>query len=228
MACEALIRWQHPDRGLLPPNEFIPLAEVSDVIRPLTEWIIDTAMAQASQWQANRLPLRVAFNLSARNILDPNFTPHLLAMLDKHGLQPHNIELELTETVLLHDPANSALVLNNLSQRGFVLALDDFGTGFSSLSYLKRYPFTILKIDRSFVSDMHKDDASLEIVRSTIQLAHALGMKVVAEGVEDEATLLSLRTLGCNYAQGYYIGRPMMAEHIATWQKEAPVLRVAG
>ena len=228
VACEALIRWQHPDRGLLPPSEFIPLAEVSDVIRPLTEWIIDKAMAQAGRWQTDRLPLRVAFNLSARNILDPNFTPYLLSMLEKHGLAPHNVELELTETVLLHDPANSALVLEDLSKRGFVLALDDFGTGFSSLSYLKRYPFSILKIDRSFVSDMHKDESSLEIVRSTIQLAHALGMKVVAEGVEDEATLVSLRALGCNYAQGYYVGRPMMAERIAIWQKEAPVLRVAG
>jgi EAL domain-containing protein (putative c-di-GMP-specific phosphodiesterase class I) len=228
VACEALIRWQHPDRGLLPPSEFIPLAEVSDVIRPLTEWIIDTAMAQASHWQTNRLPLRVALNLSARNIVDPNFTPHLLAMLEQYNLEPHNIELELTETVLLHDPAISAVVLDNLAKRGFVLALDDFGTGFSSLSYLKRYPFNILKIDRSFVSDMHKDEASLAIVRSTIQLAHALGMKVVAEGVEDEATLVSLRALGCNYAQGYYIGRPMAADRIAVWQKEAPVLRVAG
>jgi diguanylate cyclase (GGDEF)-like protein len=228
VACEALIRWQHPDRGLLPPSEFIPLAEVSDVIRPLTEWITDTAMAQASEWQANRLPLRVAFNLSARNILDPNFVPHLLASLEKHGLAPHNVELELTETVLLHDPANSAVILNELAKRGFVLALDDFGTGFSSLSYLKRYPFNILKIDRSFVSDMHKDASSLEIVRSTIQLAHALGMKVVAEGVEDEQTLTSLRALGCNYAQGYFIGRPMMATQIAIWQKDAPVLRVAG
>lgn len=228
VACEALIRWQHPDRGLLPPSEFIPLAEVSDVIRPLTEWITDTAMAQASKWQSNRLPLRVAFNLSARNILDPNFVPHLLASVEKHGLAPHNVELELTETVLLHDPANSAVVLNELAKRGFVLALDDFGTGFSSLSYLKRYPFNILKIDRSFVSDMHKDASSLEIVRSTIQLAHALGMKVVAEGVEDEQALISLRNLGCNYAQGYFIGRPMMATQIAVWQKEAPVLRVAG
>ena len=228
VACEALIRWQHPDRGLLPPSEFIPLAEVSDVIRPLTEWITDTAMEQASKWQSNRLPLRVAFNLSARNILDPNFVPHLLTSLEKHGLAPHNVELELTETVLLHDPASSSVVLADLAKRGFVLALDDFGTGFSSLSYLKRYPFNILKIDRSFVSDMHKDAASLEIVRSTIQLAHALGMKVVAEGVEDEPTLTSLRSLGCNYAQGYFIGRPMMATQIATWQKEAPVLRVAG
>lgn len=228
VACEALIRWQHPDRGLLPPGEFIPLAEVSDVMRPLTEWITNTAMEQAAKWQANRLPLRVAFNLSARNILDPNFVPQLLSALEVHGLTPPNVELELTETVLLHDPANSALVLNELSKRGFVLALDDFGTGFSSLSYLKRYPFSILKIDRSFVSDMHKDNASLEIVRSTIQLAHALGMKVVAEGVEDEQTLTSLRTLGCNYAQGYFIGRPMMATQIAAWQKEAPVLRVAG
>lgn len=228
VACEALIRWQHPDRGLLPPGEFIPLAEVSDVIRPLTDWIIDTAMAQAALWQANRLPLRVAFNLSARNILDPNFVPHLLAALDRHGLVPHNVELELTETVLLHDPAHSAVVLNALAERGFMLALDDFGTGFSSLSYLKRYPFNILKIDRSFVSDMHKDASSLEIVRSTIQLAHGLGMKVVAEGVEDEPTLNSLHALGCNYAQGYFIGRPMMASQIAIWQKEAPVLRVAG
>lgn len=228
VACEALIRWQHPDRGLLPPGEFIPLAEVSEVIRPLTDWIIDTAMAQAAKWRGNRLPLRVAFNLSARNILDPNFVTNLLCMLETHGLEPQNIELELTETVLLHDPASSALVLNELANRGFMLALDDFGTGFSSLSYLQRYPFNILKIDRSFVSDMHKDDASLEIVRSTIQLAHALGMKVVAEGVEDEQTLLSLRTLGCNYAQGYFIGRPMMATQIAAWQKEAPVLRVAG
>jgi EAL domain-containing protein (putative c-di-GMP-specific phosphodiesterase class I) len=130
--------------------------------------------------------------------------------------------------VLLHDPANSAVILNELAKRGFVLALDDFGTGFSSLSYLKRYPFNILKIDRSFVSDMHKDASSLEIVRSTIQLAHALGMKVVAEGVEDEQTLTSLRALGCNYAQGYFIGRPMMATQIAIWQKDAPVLRVAG
>lgn len=228
VACEALIRWQHPDRGLLPPGEFIPLAEVSDVIRPLTDWIIDTAMAQASLWQDNRLPLRVAFNLSARNILDPNFVPNLLNALDRHGLAPSNVELELTETVLLHDPANSAVILNDLAKRGFMLALDDFGTGFSSLSYLKRYPFNILKIDRSFVSDMHKDASSLEIVRSTIQLAHALGMKVVAEGVEDEQTLASLHTLGCNYAQGYFIGRPMMASQIAIWQKEAPVLRVAG
>lgn len=228
VACEALIRWQHPDRGLLPPGEFIPLAEVSDVIRPLTEWIIDTAMAQASAWQDNRLPLRVAFNLSARNILDPGFTAHLLQAVEEHGLMPGSVELELTETVLLHDPGTSAVVLEDLARRGFVLALDDFGTGYSSLSYLKQYPFSILKIDRSFVSDMHQASASLEIVRSTIQLAHALGMKVVAEGVEDEAALISLRNLGCDYAQGYFIGRPMAAEGIAKWQKEAPVLRVAG
>lgn len=217
---ETLIRWQHPQHGLLPPGEFFPLAEVSDVIHPLTSHMLDIAMGQAREWRNQGMSVRTAINLSARNILDPRLTYRLTELLDKHGLAPDDIEIEVTETALLHDPATSAMVLQGLADKGLVLALDDFGTGFSSLSYLKRYPFSVVKIDRSFISDIEHDPASLAIVRSTIRLAHELNMKVVAEGVASQETVDLLRDLKCDMVQGFFISRPIEHNKVADWHRD--------
>ncbi len=216
--CEGLIRWQHPTRGLVGAAEFMPLVEATDLIRALTHRVIDIAMSDAARWKRAKIDSRIAINLSARNLLDPDLPAHLLRAAEKYNVEPRRIQLEITETILIKDPASATKILQRLADAGFSLALDDFGTGYSSLAYLARFPIHALKIDRSFVSEMLTHSQSRAIVEATIVLARGLGLRVTAEGVENEAEAQLLRELGCDYAQGYLYSMPISEMQLtATW-----------
>lgn len=214
LGVEALVRWQHPEHGLLPPVAFIPAAERTGLIRPLAAYVLDTALERLSRWQATGWDLRVGVNLSVRNLLDREFVTDVCQALARHGIAEDSLELEITESIAMVDPARSIEVLGSLDALGVVLSVDDYGTGYSSLAYLQQLPIRRLKIDRSFVTGMLRDDANAIIVRSTIDLARNLGMASVAEGVEDDATLLALRDMRCDAAQGFGIGRPVPADEV--------------
>jgi len=209
---EALVRWRHPRLGLLEPDRFIPLAELGDTIQSLSCWVVDRAFAQHRKWGERGARLTVACNLSVRNLLNRECPTHVRHALDRHGLDPAAVELELTETALMADPTVSLVTLRELASLGVRLVIDDFGTGYTSLSHLKRFPLHALKIDRSFVQGMMQDLQSHAIVRSTVHLARDLGLASVAEGVEDLRTLAELRELGCGRAQGFALGRPVAAD----------------
>jgi diguanylate cyclase (GGDEF)-like protein len=216
-AVEALVRWQHPERGLIPPNDFIPMAEHTGLIRPLTRYVLNAALAQCREWQDTGLELAISVNISARNLLDPCLPEDVERLLAKWGVKPELLALELTETTIMVDPKRALEVLNRLSSMGIALSIDDFGTGYSSLSHLRDLPVDELKIDRSFVMTMHSNESDAFIVRSTIELGHNLGLRVVAEGVEDEGALLELSDLGCDLAQGYFLSRPLPAKEFESW-----------
>lgn len=208
---EALARWQHPRHGLLLPDTFIPAAEQSGLIGPLLQHVLDSSLLQCARWRSEGLNLTVAVNLSARNLLDPGLVDDMWSALQRHGLPPGSLELEITEGTAMVDPRRSIHVLGTLAQLGVKLSIDDYGTGHSSLAYLQQLPVSRLKIDRSFVTEMTVDAASAAIVHSTIELARVLHFDVVAEGVEDDATLLMLRDMDCYAAQGFGLGRPVAA-----------------
>jgi diguanylate cyclase (GGDEF)-like protein len=212
LSVEALARWQHPFYGLLGPDSFIAAAEQTGLIGPLTHQVLDLALAQCVRWNQAGHPLTVAVNLSVRNLLDPHLVAEVEAALGRHGLPASSLELEITESPAMVDPRRSMRALEGLDGLGVTLSVDDFGTGHSSLGYLHQLPVRRLKIDRSFVTDLLTDPVSEAIVRSTIELAEALHLDVVAEGVEDDATLLRLRDLRCSSAQGFGIGRPVPAD----------------
>ena len=214
---EALVRWQHPDLGLLPPSDFMPIVEQTGLIGPLTRHVLERAVAQCAAWHQAGDELTVSVNLSVRNLLDPDLSPLIADLLRIYRLTPEALELEITESMLMSDPDRSLVTLSRLSQLGVGLSVDDYGTGYSSLANLRRLPIDELKIDRSFVSPMLSDESDLIIVRSTINLGHDLGLKVVAEGVEDEATLHRLEKLGCDLAQGYHFSKPLPPEAFAKW-----------
>jgi len=211
-AVEALVRWPHAQRGMVSPGEFIPLAEHTGLIRPLTDLVLEQAVAQIAAWNDAGTILAVAVNVSSRSLLDERFAHEVAAVLERHGVSAAQLELEITESVLMTDPAKAEAVLNQLADLGVGLSIDDFGTGYSSLGYLKRLPVDTLKIDQSFVRDMMQSRSDHAIVASTITLSRNLGLTVVAEGVEDDDTMLELRRLGCHVAQGYGIARPLAAE----------------
>lgn len=220
LGCEALLRWQHPRIGLVPPGEFIPLAEMSDLIQPLGLWVLENAIKQAKIWHEQGLSLVVSVNLSARNLLDLVFPQQIEILLQKYAVPPHLLEIEITESTLIGDPERALQIINRIHSLGVTFAIDDFGTGYSSLSYLKRLPIHTLKIDRSFISDMLTDEQDLVIVKSTLGLAHSFALAVVAEGVEDLPTLEMLKGLCCEQAQGFYISRPVPAADFDVWLKE--------
>jgi diguanylate cyclase (GGDEF)-like protein len=220
---EALVRWQHPERGLLFPDEFVPLAERTGLIKDLTVAVLDASLRQLRDWQEEGLELRVSVNLSARDLLDVELPETVARLLERYAIPPRRLELEITESVILADPMRARLVLNRLSEMGVDLAIDDFGSGYSSLAYLKRLPVRQIKIDRSFVMNMERDDNDAVIVRSTIDLGRNLGLLVVAEGVESEAIWSDLARLDCDLAQGYYLSRPIPAELLAEWIRQRAV-----
>ncbi|AFV00920.1 sensor domain-containing protein [Simiduia agarivorans] len=219
---EALVRWQHPTQGFIPPAEFIPMAEATDVIHPLTEWVLEQSIRQCKQWHAQNFFVTVAVNLSARNLLDEKLPHKVTQLLEKYQLPAVALELEITESAIVLDPDRALMILNQLSEQGVRISIDDFGTGYSSLAYLKKLPVNALKIDRSFVMDMLTDRQDEVIVKSTVNLAHNLGLHVVAEGVENERTLQALAALGCNQAQGYHLGRPMPEGQVLDWFRASP------
>jgi diguanylate cyclase (GGDEF)-like protein len=231
---EALVRWNHPQRGFIPPDEFIPLAERTGLIKPLTRHVLACALAQCAAWKAAGLDLHVAVNMTIPDLLDLELPDRIEALLAETGVRPDHLELEITETTILADPFRVRQVLTRLNEMGLRLAIDDFGTGYSSLAYLKRLPVQTIKIDRSFVSGMCDDPSDATIVRSTIDLGRNLGLTIVAEGVESQEIWESLQGLGCSLAQGFLIGRPSPGEEIpqliAAWAGDdaAPVLAATG
>jgi diguanylate cyclase len=214
---EALLRWQHPRHGLIPPDDFIPLAEQSGIIRQLTKWVMREVIRQCAQWAEQGLDVGVALNLSAMDLGSGDLPDILSSYLAEYGVSPDRLILEVTETAVMRDALYSLGVLNRLKACGVRLAIDDFGTGYSSLSHLKRLPVDELKIDRSFVVSMAHDSDDAVIVRSTIELAHNMGLTVVAEGVEDAHALAMLEGYRCDMVQGYLISRPLPAADIAQW-----------
>ncbi|MBD0291554.1 MAG: EAL domain-containing protein, partial [Thermoleophilia bacterium] len=225
---EALVRWNHPERGLLPPSEFVPLAQHTNLIRPLTLFVLEAALEQCRAWKDDRLSLRVAVNLSARSLLDADLAVDVERLLARLDLEPDVLELEITETMIMADPARAAAILGDLNALGVRIAIDDFGTGYSSLAYLSGLPVDEIKIDRSFVAAMGENASDAAIVRSTIDLGRNLGLGVVAEGVETEDVWRALRELGCDAAQGYFLSRPVPPRVLAEWVRaRAPVGRVA-
>jgi diguanylate cyclase len=206
---EALVRWRHPDRGLLAPGAFLPAIEHTEVMREVSHRVLAMAICQAGAWFRTDRQWRVAVNLSATDLLDRSLVDDVSALLRRYGTPARRITLEVTESILMTDPARAMEVLAELRGLGVHLALDDFGTGWSSLTHLQRMPVDEIKIDRSFVAAMADDASSAAIVSSTVDLAHALGLRVVAEGIEDEATWTRLRTVGCDAAQGYYLSKPL-------------------
>jgi diguanylate cyclase (GGDEF)-like protein len=217
---EALVRWDHPKRGIVPPDEFIPLAEQTGVIKPLTAWVLDNALAQCRIWRDSGLDLTVAVNLSVRNLLDAHLPESIGELLRRYELPPSALELEITESTIVADQVRALDVLTRLNAMGIGLSVDDFGTGYSSLAYLKDLPVCELKIDRKFVNNMTEDGDDAFIVRSTIDLGRNLGLQVVAEGVETEAVWDQLALLGCDVAQGYYLARPLPAADLTSWLQE--------
>jgi diguanylate cyclase (GGDEF)-like protein/PAS domain S-box-containing protein len=214
---EALVRWIHPELGFVMPDQFISLAEQSGLIGPLTEWVIGEALRQVREWREAGFQVPVAVNLSMRNLHDRHLADHIGQALERYNLPPDALELELTESTLMADPSRAMAVLVQLSEMGLRMAVDDFGTGYSSLSYLKNLPVHELKVDRSFVRDMTGEPRDRAIVQSTIDMAHHLGLRVVAEGVEDEAAWQLLGRLGCDIAQGYFLSRPVPAAQLREW-----------
>jgi diguanylate cyclase (GGDEF)-like protein len=206
---EALVRWRHPERGLLAPGAFLPAIEHTEVMREVSHRVLAMAINQAGAWFRTDRAWRVAVNLSATDLLDRALVDDVAALLRRYGTPARRMTLEVTESILMTDPARAMEVLAELRGLGVHLALDDFGTGWSSLTHLQRMPVDEIKIDRSFVAAMATDAGSAAIVSSTVDLAHALGLRVVAEGIEDEATWTRLRTVGCDAAQGYYLSKPL-------------------
>jgi diguanylate cyclase (GGDEF)-like protein len=205
---EALVRWQHPERGLVPPDSFVPTAERTGLINALTDYVLDMALGKAAYWLEHGLSVPMAVNISARSLLDAGFPDRVLAALSARRIPPASLILEITETTIMEDPAHALAALQRLHDAGVYLSIDDFGTGYSSLAYLKRLPVDEIKIDRSFISSLTVDARDRLIVASTVSLGRALGLDVVAEGVEDEQTAAALQTLGCDLAQGFHFGRP--------------------
>ncbi|MDQ3915973.1 MAG: EAL domain-containing protein [Actinomycetota bacterium] len=217
---EALARWQHAYRGIVGPDEFIPLAEQTQLIRPLTMNLLDEAIRQISVWDKRGINLKVAVNLSSRSLLDLQLPDQVTRLLQKWQVEATSLELEITESTIMADARRALAVLSTLNSMGVGLAIDDFGTGFSSLSYLKRLPVREMKMDKSFVMKMAVDENDAAIVRSTIELGHNLGLRVVAEGVENEGIWQQLTALGCDLAQGYYLTRPVPADELEEWLRD--------
>lgn len=214
---EALVRWVHPERGRVPPDEFIAIAETSGLMPRLTEYVLETALAQVARWRSDGLTVPVAVNVSPRDVHTPGFAGAVAGRLARHGVPPAALQLEITEHVLLEDPQRAADTLAGLAGHGVKMSLDDFGTGYSSLVHLRRLPVSELKIDRSFVARLAVDAEDAEIVRCTVDLAHSLGLLVVAEGVEDDETWERLRDLGCDAVQGWLVAAAMPPDETTAW-----------
>jgi len=216
---EALLRWQHPTRGNIPPNDFIPLAERTGLIHGLTRYVLEMVAVQMGEWDNQKTDfahLPVAVNLSARNLVEPSFADFVEDLLASHDIEPNRIELEVTESALIEDPVRSHAMLNRLASMGVTIAVDDFGTGYTSMAQLEQMPLKTLKIDRSFVVRMVEDPGGATLVKAIVELAHEFGLEVVAEGVEDEEVTTRLREMGCDVGQGFLWSRPVPSSELPT------------
>jgi EAL domain-containing protein (putative c-di-GMP-specific phosphodiesterase class I) len=212
IGAEALLRWRHPKLGLVPPTEFIPILEESGMMEEVGLWVLNTACREVAAWEDSGLKgLKMAVNLSARQLVDPNLNAVILRTLERHRLAPKSLELELTETAAMEDAERTRALFGDLLDMGVSVAIDDFGSGYSSLSYLKKLPFSKLKIDREFVTDVDSRPDSQAICRALVELARGLGIAVLAEGVETRAEVETLTALGCSIFQGFYFARPLPA-----------------
>jgi len=218
--CEVLMRWNHPQRGLLAPAAFIPAAERTGLIRQMTDWLLDRALSQCRTWQDGGAPIHLALNVSAKSLLDQALPGKVQAALDRWEIDPRFLKIEITESSIMADPAHALAILSMLQSMGVRLSIDDFGTGYSSLTHLRELPIDEIKIDKSFVMGMTTSDADAAIVRTMIDLGHNLGKQVCAEGVEDEVVWNRLAELGCDLAQGYWISRPKPANELLQWLKQ--------
>ncbi|NOS96890.1 MAG: EAL domain-containing protein [Methylotenera sp.] len=214
---EALIRWIHPVRGLVPPDNFIPFAEHTGFIVIITQWVVENVTRQQQEWRKLGIMLNISINISARDLLVPRLPEFFVKMLKTYDVPPQCLMLEITESSMMANPQGALSIMNELRDMGLSLSVDDFGTGYSSLAYLKKLPVSELKIDRSFVMHMENDGDDVIIVRSTIELAHNMGLTVVAEGVENQVTCDMLKAMGCDYLQGYFISRPVMAQNLLSF-----------
>ncbi len=219
---EALLRWKSPRFGAVPPDQFIPLAERTGVIRPLSRWVLHEAFRQANAWRADGVELAVAVNLSARNLYEADVVERIRRLRETWSVPWHALELEITESALIDDPRRARDVLERLHGLGVSLAIDDFGTGYSSLTHLRDLPFSKVKIDKSFVFAVTSSEEDAAFVRAIVDLGHALDMKVQAEGIESAEALELLTRLGCDLAQGYHIGRPMAEKDLRGWLRDSP------
>lgn len=217
---EALVRWMHPDKGLIWPADFIPLVEQTGIVQRLTGWVLDRALRDCAEWQREGYGFGVSVNLSPVNLHHPSILKDVSSALGKWHINSRDLTLELTENAVMTDPEHAIRVLGILVSTGINVSIDDFGTGHCSLSYIKKLPVNEIKIDRSFIMEMNGDQNDLTIVRSTIGLAHNMNLKVIAEGVEDATTLGRLRELGCDKAQGYHISRPLPMNALVNWLGE--------
>jgi EAL domain-containing protein (putative c-di-GMP-specific phosphodiesterase class I) len=211
------VRWQHPTRGLLLPGSFIPLAENTALMEPLTDWVLRHAIDHAAYWRRSGLAMSVAVNVSPRSLLHGDLPARILGLLADAGLPSHLLQIEITETAIVADPARAASALARLDAMGIRLSIDDFGAGYTSLAFLKSLPVSTLKIDRTFISDMVTDDKDAAIAESVINLGHRLGLTVLAEGIETDATWQRLLDLGCDEGQGFLLARPMPPEQLEGW-----------
>nr|WP_321397990.1 EAL domain-containing protein [uncultured Desulfobacter sp.] len=217
---EALVRWQHPEHGFLSPDEFIPMAERTGLIRPLTTWVINSALEQGEKWHNKGLKLGIAINLSPAALLDTELPNVIVGMLSLHEIPAEHVTFEVTEGSMIKDPDLALKILSRLADMGIKISIDDFGTGYSSLAYLKKLPAKELKIDKSFVLDMLESESDAVIVKSIIDLGHNLSMQVVAEGVENKETAVKLKALGCDIIQGFYFSKPLNHEDLIRWLRE--------
>ena len=220
-AVEALVRWHHPQRGFVPPNDFIPFAEQTGCIKLITRWVIDAATKQCGIWHTAGLSLKVSMNISARDLLDKDLLPYVSATIATYKVPVQLICFKVTESALMEDPVRAQETLQRLHDMGVRLSIDDYGTGYSSLAYIKRLAVDELKIDRTFVSGMDSDSQNSAIVRSTIELGHNLGMSVVAEGVETELELRELTRFGCDHVQGHRICKAMDVTQLMDWMSNS-------
>lgn len=219
---EALVRWQHPERGLIYPDEFITIAEKNGLMKAFTLKVLEIALRQCEQWHETHINLSMAINISAINLQDPVFPDSVAEILEKFNIAPTYIELEITETAIMTDPLRAIENITKLSAMGLQVSIDDFGTGYSSMAYLQKLLVAKIKIDKSFVMEMDKNKNDDVIVRSTIDLGHNLGLKVIAEGVENQESWNRLKEMGCDSAQGYFMSRPIPADQFMQWIKESP------
>lgn len=218
---EALVRWDHPTHGFIAPDEFIPMAERTRMIKQLSQWVLKRAFRDCAAWHQQGVNIKISVNLSTRDLHDPDLPDLIAGIAAATGIKPEWIILEITESSVMNEPENALAIINRLHDMGYQFSIDDFGTGYSSLAYLRKLPLVELKIDKSFVTELMSNDNDSTIVKAIINLAHNLGLSVTAEGVENEVILAILKDYNCDIVQGYYVSKPLSVKDFLAWMAES-------